>query len=123
MSTPSITLKFRKVRGDLPTYGAQSEEISRRGLNGHRFKSTGARGGKSSMECTAFYRTFADANAGAASVTVAQGNEIFLASELDTWQIRCFLASVAFSPPQRIESTRADDLYRIVYKLEIIRTQ
>jgi hypothetical protein len=122
MSTPSITLTFRKIQETPGNYAGIFRDISRDGIDGHTFKYLGRRGQQAVLNAHSFFIDRAAAVAAITAYEAAQGQECLITNTLDAWTRQAFLLSVWCYPPERINSTEPNITYRVRTRLEVIRT-
>ena len=121
MATPSLTITFRRVMEAVPSYGDVYEDVSRPGIDGHRFKYIGHRGKGSGMTGIQFYADFATANTAKLALESYQGQEAFVVDTANNQRWQVFILSIACDAPQKIVSTEANINARLTVRLDVIR--
>lgn len=118
----SLILTFKKIFEPMPAYGAEYDDVSRKGVDGHRFIYAGKRGSRTRLTAIAFFADLSTANQARTNYEYAKGYEALLKNTLDAVQYQAFIHDVTADPAQRVESTETGITYRVRVTLDVTRT-
>jgi len=113
---------FTKIFDTPGAYGMETIDISRPGINGHRFKEIGKRGRPSTLRARNLFETREEVDAFIAALTDSKGSIIQVQNLLDESIYSVHLFHFTNLEPQAIVSSDPAYNWRVEFTLDVVRT-
>ncbi len=115
------TITVRKVFDEINQFAITVRDISRPGINGHRFKKIGKRGRRQTIRAVQLYPNKQTAQNDIDAINALVSNSIDLIDTLEGQTYKIVLVAMDATPPKVVTSTDGNT-HAVNYRFDIIRT-